>query len=145
MNHPWSLVQYGIAAVLLAISLIGVIGTLAFDAAELTFSFAGAIQAFAIFPGLVLSLTLNASLMRMRRAPAPGTAQRVMLVIEFVLIAALLVFHFYTDPAGTTLGLAIIAWPVVIVVAIVVAVLAIARLAGSPPPSAAPPVSPAVR
>ena len=37
----------------------------------------------------------------------PGLALKVLLVIEFVLIATLLLYHFYTDEAGNTLGLAI--------------------------------------
>ena len=128
-SRPWSIAQFAVAAVVLVVSLIGIIGLLAFDAAELTFSFAGAIQAFGVFPGLVLSLTLNGILMGMRRAPAPNTAQKALLVVEFVVVAALLVFHFYTDEAGTTLGLAFVTWPILIVVAVVIAIIAVARLA----------------
>jgi hypothetical protein len=130
-NRPWSLAQFGVAALLAVISLIGIIGTLAFDAAELTFSFAGAIQAFAIFPGFVLSLIVNGVLMGVRRAPQPGTALRVLLVVEFVLIAALVLFHFYVDPAGATFGLAIFTWPFAIALAVVIAVVAAVRLARS--------------
>jgi hypothetical protein len=131
-DRPWSIAQFGVAAVLAVISLIGIIGLVAFDAAELTFSFAGAIQAFAIFPGFVLSLVVNGVLMGVRRAPrSPGTALRVLLIIEFALIAALLVFHFYVDEAGATLGLAIVTWPFAIALAVVIAVVAAVRLARS--------------
>src|SRR5689334_19073194 len=137
LKRPWTVAQFAVAAVLLVISLIGIIGTVAFDAAELTFSFAGAIQAFAVFPGLILSLVLNGVLMGLPKAPpTPNLAQRILLGVEFGLIGLLLLFHFYTDPAGNTFGFAILVWPIVIVVAIVLAVLAIARLAagrGIPP------------
>ncbi len=102
MRNPWIVAQFAVAAVLLVISLIGVIGVLALDMAELAFSFQGGIQAFAIFPGLVVSLVVNALLMRAQRVRALSRAQRVLLVTEFVLIAALVVFHFFTDEAGTT-------------------------------------------
>lgn len=144
LRRPWTLAQFAIAAVLAVIALIGIVGTAALDRAELTFSFAGAIQAFAVFPGLVLSLVLNGALMSTRRAPAPNLAQRILLIVEFVLIAALLVFHFYTDPAGNTLGLAIVTWPFVIVVAVVLAILAIVQLAaGRQQATAAVPQAPA--
>lgn len=132
LRRPWTVTQFAVALVVLVISLIGIIGTVAFDSAELVFSFAGGIQAFAVFPGLVLSLTLNAVLMGVRRAPAPNTVQRVLLIVEFVVISALLVFHFYTDPAGNTLGLAILSWPILIVVAVAIAIVAIVRLASAP-------------
>jgi hypothetical protein len=127
MRNPWIIAQLAIAAVLLVISLVGIIGTLAFDSAELVFSFAGAIQAFAIFPGLVVSLVVNALVMRAHRAVGPGRAEKVLLIVEFVLIAALLLFHFYTDPAGTTLGLAILEWPLLIGVAVAIAIVAVVR------------------
>lgn len=131
-KRPWSLAQFGLAAVLAAISVVGIVGTLVFDAVELTFSFAGAIQAFAIFPGFVLSLVVNGMLMGVRRAPhSPGTALRALLIIEFVLIAALVLFHFYVDPAGATFGLAIVTWPFAIALAVVIAVVAAVRLARS--------------
>jgi hypothetical protein len=126
MRNPWIIAQLAVAALLLVISLVGVIGTLAFDAAELVFSFQGGIQAFAIFPGLVISLVVNALLMR--RIP-PGLTLKVMLGVEFALIAALLVFHFYTDEAGATFGLAILLWPVAILLAIAVGIVAGVRLA----------------
>jgi hypothetical protein len=143
MRNPWILAQFAVAAVVLVISLIGIIGTLAFDAAESVFSFAGAIQAFAVFPGLVVSLVLNGILMGVRRAPAPSVAQKVLLGVEFALIAALLLFHFYTDEAGNTLGLAIVTWPVLILLAIVIAVIAIVRVATASPvaPAPAPPAA----
>ena len=141
LKRPWTVAQFAAAAVLVVMSLIGVIGTLAFDAAELTFSFAGAIQAFAVFPGLILSLVLNGVLMGLKRAPEkPNLAQRILLGIEFGLIALLLVFHLYTDPAGNTFGFAILTWPVVIIIAVVLAILAIVRLASRRSEPTAPPV-----
>jgi hypothetical protein len=135
MRNPWVLAQLAVAALLLVVSLIGIIGVAALDAPELAFSFAGGIQAFAVFPGLVLSLVINALIMRAHRERGLGIAEKVLLVIEFVLIAALLLFHFYTDPAGTTFGLAIVTWPVIIVLAIVLAIVAIVRNATAPVPA----------
>jgi hypothetical protein len=130
LKRPWTVAQFAVAAVLLVISLIGVIGTLAFDAAELTFSFAGAIQAFAVFPGLIASLVLNGVLMGLRRAPEkPNLAQRILIGIEFGLIALLLLFHFFQDSDAYTFGFAVLIWPIVIIIAIVLAVLAIVQLA----------------
>jgi hypothetical protein len=134
MRNPWIVAQLAIAAVLLAVSLLGIIGTFVFDLPELAFSFQGGIQAFAVFPGLVLSLVVNALIMRAHRARGVGTAQRVLLGIEFALVAALLVFHFYTDPAGTTFGLAILTWPIVIMVAVAIAIVSIVRYATRPRP-----------
>jgi hypothetical protein len=127
MRNPWVIAQLAVAVGLLVISLIGIIGTLGFDKAELVFSFAGAIQAFAIFPGLVVSLVVNALVMRAHRAVGLSRTEKVLLSVEFVLIAALLLFHFYTDDAGTTLGLAILEWPVLIAVAISIAIVAVVR------------------
>ena len=127
MRNPWIIAQLAVAAVLLVISLIGIIGAVGFDKAELVFSFAGAIQAFAIFPGLVVSLVVNALVMRAHRAVGLSRTEKVLLIVEFVLIAALLLFHFYTDDAGTTLGLAILEWPVLIGVAISIAIVAVVR------------------
>jgi hypothetical protein len=129
LRRPWTLAQFAVAAVLLVISLIGIVGTVGFDNADLTFSFAGAIQAFAVFPGLILSLVLNGSLMGLKRAPAPNLAQRILLIIEFVLIALLLLFHFYQDSDAYTFGFAVLIWPFVIVIAVVLAVLALVQLA----------------
>ena len=138
MRNPWTIAQLAVAAVLLIISLIGIVGTLAFDAAELTFSFAGAIQAFGVFPGLVVSLVVNALLLR---RPQPlGVAVRVLLVIEFALIASLLLYHFYTDPAGTTFGLAIVTWVIVIPLAVAIAIVALVRRAAAPAATPAAPV-----
>ncbi|HEV7742901.1 MAG TPA: hypothetical protein VGO65_10815 [Pseudolysinimonas sp.] len=143
MRNRWIIAQLAVAALLLAVSLLGIIGSTLFDAAELVFSFAGGIQAFAVFPGLVLSLVVNALLMGLgASAPVPSTAQKVLLVVEFVLIAALLLFHFYTDPAGNTLGLAVVTWPLLIALCVVLAVIALARRAGRVPATPAPPVPP---
>ena len=142
MRNPWIIAQFAVAAVVLVISLIGIIGSAAFDAVDLVFSFAGAIQAFAVFPGLVLSLVVNGILMGVRRAPAPNVPQHVLLGVEFALIAALLVFHFYTDEAGNTLGLAILTWPILILVAVAIAIIAMIRL-GVAPAKVTTPVPPA--
>ncbi|HTL42237.1 MAG TPA: hypothetical protein VL294_12270 [Pseudolysinimonas sp.] len=138
MRNPWILAQLAVAAVLLIVSLIGIIGTVGFDAAELVFSFAGGIQAFGVFPGLVISLVVNALLLR---RPQPlGVAVRVLLGIEFALIASLVVYHFYTDPAGTTFGLAVITWVVVIPLAVAIAIVALVRRAAAPAATPAAPV-----
>lgn len=132
MRNPWIIAQLVVAGVLLVISLTGIIGTFVFDAPELAFSFQGGIQAFFVFPGLVISLVVNALIMRAHRARGLNLPQKVLLGIEFALIAALLVFHFFTDPAGNTFGLAILTWPPVIIVAVTLAVLAIVRYATRP-------------
>jgi hypothetical protein len=113
-----------------------------FDDANWTFTFAGAIQAFAVFPGLIISLVLNGTLMGLRRAPAPNLAQRIVLILEFVGVALLLLFHFFQDEQAYTLGFAIATWPVVIVIAVILAILAIVQLARGASPTAptAPPV-----
>ncbi|MBN9607345.1 MAG: hypothetical protein J0G30_12120 [Actinomycetales bacterium] len=145
-RDPWILAQFALAAALAALSLLGVIASLAFDAVEFTFTFQGAIQAFAIFPGLVLSLIVNALLMRAHRARGTGITrvEAVMLAIEFALIALLLLCHFWSGPGGELFGIAILAWPVAIVIAVAVGVVAGVtlgrRAAGAPGPA---PVSPA--
>jgi len=145
-DRAWIIAQFAVAGLLLAVSLLGIIGLLVFDLAELSFSFAGGIQAFAIFPGLVLSLCVNAVIMRAHRAVGLNYAEKALLIIEGALIVALLLFHFYTDPAGTTFGLAIITWPVVILLAIAIAIVATVRAVSTrqnPPPAApAPPAPP---
>ena len=144
MRNPWIIAQLVAAAVLLALSVLGIVGTAAFDMPELAFSFAGGIQAFAVFPGLVISLIVNALIMRLHREIGVATVEKVLLIVEGVLIAALLVFHFYTDPAGNTFGFAILVWPVVILVATAIAITAGARNATRPrpaSPAAVPPVA----
>ena len=131
MRNPWIIAQLAVAAVLLVISLIGVIGTVFFDMPELTFSFGGAIQAFAIFPGLVLSLVVNALVMRSHRAVGISTTEKVLLIVEGLLIALLLLFHFYVDEAGNTFGLAILTWPIAIMLAVAIAGVAIFRAVSS--------------
>lgn len=127
MRNPWIVAQLALAALLLVLSAVGVIGTVFFDAAELVFSFQGGVQAFGIFPGLVLSLVVNALLMRAHGALGTSRTERILLAVEFGLIALLLVFHFYTDPAGATFGFAILVWPIVIGVAIAIAIVAAVR------------------
>ncbi len=108
MRNPWIVAQLAVAAVLLAISLLGIFGIAVFDLPELAFSFAGGIQSFAVFPGLVISLIVNALIMRLHREIGISTVEKVLLIIEGVLIALLLLFHFYTDPDGNTFGLAVL-------------------------------------
>jgi hypothetical protein len=143
MRNPWIIAQLAVAALLLAISLLGIVGTAVFDLPELAFSFAGGIQSFAVFPGLVLSLTVNALIMRLHREIGVSTLEKVLLIVEGVLVAALLVFHFYTDPAGTTFGLAIITWPILILLATTIAIVAGVRNANRPAPTPAVPAAPA--
>lgn len=143
MRNPWILAQLAVAAVLLVLSVIGIVGVLVFDAAELVFSFAGGFQSLGVFPGLVVSLVVNALLLR---RPQPlGVAVRVLLGIEFALIASLVVYHFYTDPAGTTFGLAVITWVLVIPLAVAIAIVALVRRAAAPAatPAASVPAPPA--
>jgi hypothetical protein len=134
-DRGWILAQFLVAGLLLVLSLVGIVGTLAFDAAELVFSFGGAIQAFAVFPGLVLSLVLNALIMRAHRERGLSLTEKWMLAAEFALIAWLLVLHFWSH-SGDALGYAILSWPVVIVLAIVIAIVAGVRNAGRPTTSA---------
>ena len=136
MRNPWIIAQLAVAAVLLAISLVGIIGTVVFNLPEFAFSFAGGIQAFAVFPGLVLSLIVNALIMRAHRDIGVNTLEKVLLIVEGVLIAALLVFHFYTDEAGNTFGFAILTWPILILLAIAIAIVGAVRQIGRPEPAA---------
>jgi hypothetical protein len=136
-DRGWVWAQFAVAVGLLALSLVGILGVAVFDAAELAFSFAGAIHAFAVFPGLVLSLVVNALIMRAHRDLGVSLTEKWLLVAEFALIAWLLVLHFWSH-SGDALGLAILTWPVVIILAIVIAIIAIvrnsARPAVTPPP-----------
>jgi hypothetical protein len=66
----------------------------------------------------------------------------VLLIIEGVVIAALLVFHFYTDEAGNTFGFAILAWPIVILLATAIAITAGIRNANRPALVSPAPVAP---
>jgi hypothetical protein len=141
-DRGWVWAQFAVAGVLAALSLIGILGVVVFDAAELAFSFAGAIHAFAVFPGLVLSLVLNALLMRAHRELGLSLTEKWLLGVEFALIGWLLVLHFWSH-SGDALGLAIITWPVVIILAIVIAILAAARNTSRPAVAAPPPVPPA--
>lgn len=140
MRNPWIIAQLAVAAVLLAISLLGIFGTAIFNLPELAFSFAGGIQSFAVFPGLVLSLIVNALIMRLHREIGINRVEKVLLIIEGVLIALLLLFHFYQDPTGNTLGLAVMTWPVLILLATAIAITAGVRNANRPrtAPAAAP-------
>lgn len=141
-DRGWVWAQFVVAAVLAALSLVGILGVAVFDAPELVFSFAGAIHAFAVFPGLVISLVVNALIMRAHRELGLSLAEKWLLGIEFALIAWLLVLHFWTH-SGDALSLAILTWPVVIVLAIVIAVLAAARNTSRPAVTPPPPIPPA--
>jgi hypothetical protein len=141
MRNPWIIAQLAVAAILLVISLIGILGTVAFDMPELAFSFQGGIQAFFVFPGLVISLIVNALIMRLHREIGVSTVEKVLLIVEGVLIASLLVFHFYTDEAGNTFGFAALAWPLVILLATAIAIVAGVRNANRPVPAPVPPAA----
>jgi hypothetical protein len=141
-DRGWVWAQFAVAGGLAVLSLLGILGVAVFDAAELAFSFTGAIHAFAVFPGLVLSLVVNALLMRAHRERGLSLAEKWLLGVEFALVAWLLALHFWPN-AGDGLGFAIFTWPVVIIVAIVIAVLAAVRNSGRPSLVTAPPVPPA--
>jgi hypothetical protein len=141
-NRAWVWAQFAVAGVLLVLSLVGILGVVVFDAAELVFSFAGAIHAFAVFPGLVLSLVVNALIMRAHRELGLSLAEKWLLGVEFAFIAWLLVLHFWTQ-SGDALGLAIITWPVVIILAIVIAIVAAVRNSARPATTIPPPAPPA--
>lgn len=132
MRNPWIIAQLAVAAVLLVLALTGILGTVVFNLPELAFSFQGGIQAFFVFPGLVISLVVNALIMRLHREIGVATVEKVLLIIEGVLIASLIVFHFYTDEAGNTFGFAALAWPLVILVATAIAIVAGIRNANRP-------------
>lgn len=138
-DRGWVWAQFVVAAGLAVLSLIGILGVVVFDAAELAFSFAGAIHAFAVFPGLVLSLVVNGLLMRAHRELGLSLAEKWMLGVEFALVAWLLVLHFWSH-SGDALGLAILTWPVVIILAIVIAIVAAVRNTNRPGADAPPPV-----
>src|SRR5690606_7047853 len=87
----------------------------------------------------VLSLVVNALLMRRHGERGLSLTEKWMLAAEFALIAGLLVLHFWSH-SGDALALAIVTWPVVIVLAITIAVVAGVRNAARPPVEAAPPV-----
>jgi hypothetical protein len=140
-DRGWIWAQVAVAGMLLVLSIVGILGVLVFDAAELVFSFAGAIQAFAVFPGLVLSLVLNALIMRAHRELGVSLAEKWLLGVEFALVAWLLVLHFWSY-SGDALGLAILTWPVVIILAIVIAILALVRNSSRPVASTVPPPPP---
>jgi hypothetical protein len=141
MRNPWIIAQLAVAAILLVISLIGILGTVVFNLPELAFSFQGGIQAFFVFPGLVISLIVNALIMRLHREIGVSTVEKVLLIVEGVLIASLLVFHFYTDEAGNTFGFAALAWPLVILLATAIAIVAGVRNANRPVPAPVPPAA----
>ncbi|MGB3910013.1 MAG: hypothetical protein WBL06_06040 [Pseudolysinimonas sp.] len=140
-DRGWVWAQFAVAGVLAALSLVGILGVVVFDAAELAFSFAGAIHAFAVFPGLVVSLVVNALIMRAHRELGLSLTEKWLLGVEFAFVAWLLVLHFWSH-SGDALGLAIITWPVVIILAIVIAILAAARNTSRPAVAAPPPPPP---
>jgi len=141
-DRGWILAQFILAGALLVLSLVGVVGTLLFDTVDLLFTFAGAIQAFAVFPGLAVSLVVNALIMRAHRERGLSLTEKWMLGIEFGLTALLLGYHFWPD-AGDGLQFAVLTWPVLVVLAIALAVVAGVRNANRPvAPSAPPPPVP---
>ena len=142
MRNPWIIAQLAVAALLLVITLLGFFGTDLFGLPPIGGSFAASIQTFAVFPGLVLSLVANALIMRTHRDLGVNTLQKVLLIVEGVLILALLVFHFYEDPAGNTLWLAVVTWPILILLAIAIAIIAFVRTLNRPAPAPPAPVTP---
>lgn len=132
MRNPWIIAQLAVAAVVLAVSLTGILGTMVFNMPELAFSFQGGIQAFFVFPGLVISLIVNALIMRLHREIGVSKVEKVLLIIEGVVIAALLAFHFYTDDAGNTFAFAALAWPLLILLATAIAIVAGVRNGNRP-------------
>lgn len=142
MRNPWIIAQLAVAAGVLAISLLGILGTVVFNMPELAFSFQGGIQAFFVFPGLVISLIVNALIMRLHREIGVNTVEKVLLIIEGLLTASLILFHFYTDEAGNTFAFAALAWPIVILVAAAIAIVAGVRNGNRPGAVAAAPVTP---
>ena len=130
MRNPWIIAQFAVAAVLLVLAAIGIVGQNAFGVPEAVFSLSGEIQSYAIFPGLVVSLVVNALVMR--RPLPPNTALKILLGIEFVLIASLILYHFWTDEAGNTFGLAIVTWPFAIGLATAIVIVAAIRRLSMP-------------
>ncbi len=122
-DRGWVRAQFAVAGALLSLSLLGVVASLVFGAVELTFSFGGAIQAFAVFPGTVISLVVNALIMRSHRDAGLSDTEKVLLGIQFCVIFGLVVMHFVND----ALGALIIAWPAHIALAIIVFVVALVR------------------
>jgi hypothetical protein len=135
-DRRWVWAQFIIAGGLLVLSLVGIIGLVVFDAAELTFSFGGAIQAFAVFPGTALSLVVNALIMRTHRDAGLSSGEKVLLAVQFCFIFGMLVMHFFND----ALGALIFVWPLHILLSITVLVVALARAASLRSPAIAPPV-----
>jgi hypothetical protein len=138
-DRGWVVAQFVLAGGILVLSLVGILGVAVFDLAELVFSFAGAIHSFAVFPGLVLSLVVNGLLMRAHRELGLSLLEKWLLGVEFAIVAWLLVLHFWAQ-SGDALGFAILTWPVLIIVAITIAVVAVVRNASRT--SVAPPVAP---
>lgn len=124
-DRGWVLAQFVVAGGLLALSLVGILGVAVFDAAELTFSFGGAIQAFAVFPGTAVSLVVNGLVMRSHRDAGLSGGEKVLLAIQFCFIGGLTVMHFINDALGSL----IVVWPMHILLAIVVFIVALVRVA----------------
>jgi hypothetical protein len=78
-DRPWLIAEIAIAALLLAVSLVGILAAVLFDEFAFFFSFQGGIQAYAIFPGLVLSLVVNVLIQRAHRAAGLSRAEKILL------------------------------------------------------------------
>src|SRR4051794_32257222 len=113
-SRPWSLAQYAVALVVAVIGVVSLIGTFTLNNVQYSPELATGIETFVVFPALVVSLVLNATLMRVSRAPAPNVLQIVLLIVEFLLIAVMLVLH--VQNGGDAIGISVALWPVVIVV-----------------------------
>jgi hypothetical protein len=120
----WS--QLVVAGILLVIDIAGWV-LIAFDNFEGLLSFHGGINVMFVVPGLILSLLINHFILRAKKTGVVSTSERVILSIEFVLIALLLA----SWPFQEAFGFAIILWPVLILTAIVACVTTSVQLARS--------------
>jgi len=138
MRNPWIIAQLVVAVLLVAVSIVGFIGPNALGL-QLPSTLAGAVQTFFVFPGLVVSLVVNALIMRLHREIGISTIEKVLLIVEGLLIVLLIVFNFYDDPTADIFTLAVITWPIVVLVATAIAIIAGVRNGNRP---VAPPAAP---
>ncbi len=122
-GRGWVVAQVALAVSLLVASAVVIVGAFVVRVPELVPTFPGAIQAIAVFPGLALSLLVNARLMRGRRVSG---VERVLLGLEFAVVAGLVVIQTFRE-SSAPLGYGMILWPAVIVLAVAIAAVAAAR------------------